>query len=244
MTSMQWAACCVKAAVLHNSKNSPTWLEGVLWHDSSCRIKSRKNENGMKHLLALGLMAAMWAVSGCALTVRDTPVDYKFTKAPAADFSGSPEKIRVGKFADSRGMDNPRMLMHSQNMYGNTMSGGSQAEEPVAEIVRDGVVQGLTAAHARVVEDGPSLILSGDLMEYSYSVVQGLWAGTVNTKLLVKVKLSSQSGHTIWSDTLLGKASYHGAMNPGDVVLFQLTLDDFVMELQKNEDFQRALHVQ
>lgn len=198
----------------------------------------------MKHAFALGLAVAMWGISGCALTVHDARVDYKYTKAPVADFSSSSEKIRVGSFEDDRGMDNPRMIMHSQNMYGNTMSGGTQAEKPVAEIVRDGVIQSLTASHARVVEDDPSVILSGDLMEYGYTVVQGLWTGTLNTKLMVKLKLASKSGNTIWSDTLLGKTSYHGAMGPGEVVLFQLTLDDLVEQLQKNEDFQHALHAQ
>jgi hypothetical protein len=186
----------------------------------------------------------MWSVSGCALTVHDTRVEYKYTKAPAADFSSSPEKIRVVNFEDSRGMDNPRMITHSQNMYGNTMSGGTQAEKPVAEIIRDGVVQGLTATHAHFADDDPSLVLSGDVMEYGYTVVQGFWTGTVNTKLMVKVRLASKSGNAIWSDTLLGKASYQGAMNPREVVLFQLTLDDFVERLQKNEDFQRALRAQ
>src|SRR5207249_4110105 len=151
--------------------------------------------------------------SVCALTVHDARVDYKYTKAPAADFASSPEKIRVGNFEDSRGMDNPRIIMHSKNMYGNTMSGGTQAEKPVAEIVRDGVVQGLTT-------------------------------GTANTKLMLKLKLTSKTGNTIWSDTLLGKASYHAAMNPGEDALFRLTLDDLVERLQKNEDFQHALHVQ
>jgi hypothetical protein len=198
----------------------------------------------MRQLLALGLMVVMWSVSGCALTVHDARVDYKYTKAPAADFSSSPEKIRVVNFEDSRGMDNPRMITHSQNMYGNTMSGGTQAEKPVAEIVRDGVAQSLTAAHTRLVDADPSLILSGDVMEYGYTVVQGFWTGTANTKLMVKLKLASKSGNTIWSDTLLGQASYHGAMSPGEVALFQLTLDDFVERLQKDEDFQRALHVQ
>ena len=126
----------------------------------------------------------MWSVSGCALTVHDARVDYKYTKAPAADFSGSPEKIRVVNFEDSRGMDNPRMITHSQNMYGNTMSGGTQAEKPVAEIVRDGVAQSLAAAHTRLVDADPSLILSGDVMEYGYTVVQGFWTGTANTKLI------------------------------------------------------------
>ncbi len=198
----------------------------------------------MKKLLALQVIVVMWSVSGCALTVHDTRVDYKYTKAAAADFSSSPEKLKIGNFSDSRDMDNPRMITHSQNMYGNTMSGGTQAEKPIAEIVRDGVVQGLTAAHAHLVDDDPSLVLSGDVMEYGYTIVQGLWTGTVNTKLTVKLKLASTSGTTIWSDTLLGKASYKGAMNPGEVVLFQLSLDDFVERLQKNEDFQRALHMQ
>ena len=198
----------------------------------------------MKRLLAIGLTVALGGMSGCALTVHDARVDYKYTKAPAADFASSPEKIRVGNFEDSRGMDNPRIIMHSKNMYGNTMSGGTQAEKPVAEIVRDGVVQGLTTAKAHVVDDDPSVILSGDLMEYGYTVVQGLWTGTANTKLMLKLKLTSKTGNTIWSDTLLGKASYHAAMNPGEDALFRLTLDDLVERLQKDEDFQHALHVQ
>jgi hypothetical protein len=141
-------------------------------------------------------------------------------------------------------MDNPRMITHSQNMYGNSMSGGTQAEKPVADIIRDGIIQSLIAAHAQVVDGQSSLVLSGDVMEYGYTVVQGLWTGTANTKLMVKLRLALKTGDTIWSDTLLGKASYHGAMSPGEVVLFQLTLDDFVERLQKNEDLQRALHVQ
>jgi hypothetical protein len=195
----------------------------------------------MRYLVVSGLALALASLSGCALTVNDTRVDYHYTKVPAADFTSSPERIKVGNFEDSRGMENPRMIMHSQNMYGNTMSGGTQAEKPLAEIVRDGVIQGLTTAHAHVADDDPSVVLTGELMEYGYTVVQGFWTGTANTKLMVKLRLT-KSGNTVWSDTILGKASYHGGGNPGEDVLFRMTLDDFVERLQKDEDLQRALH--
>jgi hypothetical protein len=36
----------------------------------------------VKQLLALGLVVVTWGLSGCALTVHDTRVDYKYTKDP------------------------------------------------------------------------------------------------------------------------------------------------------------------
>ncbi len=197
----------------------------------------------MKPLIPLA-MAMFLGLSACALTVNDVHVDYKYSKAPASDFSKSSETIRLATFEDSRGMENPRMLKHSQNLYGNTMSGGVQAEKPVAEIVRDGLVQGLTTANAHVVDNDPSVILNGDLMEYDYTVVQGFWSGTANVKLTVKLKLTdAKSGSTVWNDTLLGKASFHASSSPGEDVLFRLSLDNLVEKLQEDADFQHALHV-
>jgi hypothetical protein len=103
-------------------------------------------------VLAIGL-------SGCAMTVRDTKVDYVFSKSPPIDLTASAATIRVADFRDSRDNPNPRMIMNMQNMNGQMTSGGWQAEKPVAAIVRDRVIQGLVAAHSHVVGDSESLVL-------------------------------------------------------------------------------------
>jgi hypothetical protein len=51
-------------------------------------------------------------------------------------------------------------IIHETNGCREPTSGRWQAEEPVAEIVRDAVIQGLTAARAPIVDSSETVILT------------------------------------------------------------------------------------
>jgi hypothetical protein len=185
----------------------------------------------MVSLLAAGL-------GGCAFTVHDVNVNYSYEKPAKADLSSSTETLRIAPFTDTRGNPNPRMLMNAQNMHGSTTTGGWQAEKPVADIVRDGFVQALTAAHAHIVAESDSMVLTGELVDYHYTVIQEFWKGTAVTKMIVKLRLNSEkSGVTLWNDTLSATINYRAASSPGEDVLFKLTLDNLMDQLTDSDLF-------
>jgi len=203
-------------------------------------IRGSRTSSAVSLLLRLAPIAvACVGFGGCALTVHDINVDYKYTRTSGAELASTP--LQVAAFTDARGNENPRMIWNSRNLHGNTMSGGWQAQKPVAEIVRDGVAQGLAAAHANLADSPHSLILGGELMEYSYQVVSGMWTGTLTTKLTVKFRLKTTQGATLWNDTFTGTTQYHGTSMPGVDMLLGKSLDSLVTQLVDDDLFRQRL---
>src|SRR5687768_1141384 len=115
----------------------------------------------MKKALA-PLLASAIVTSGCAFTVHDVKADYSY--AIPVTTSLASRTVSVGEVKDDRGVANNRMIMNMKNLNGDTTSGGYQAEKPIAEILRDGIVQGLTAANVKVQQDAAQLSLRGQLL--------------------------------------------------------------------------------
>lgn len=167
----------------------------------------------MKWLSSLLLSCYLASLTGCAFTVYDVAVNYQYPGTVSVNLSNT--TLEVGEFTDSRGMQNSRMLFHQKNLEGQTTTGGWQAEKPLGEIVRDGVIQALESANANIQSDTPKR-LTGDILELSSSSVMGVFGGELKGKLLLKLQVEDFSkGEILWKDTIVGVANLQsGGITP------------------------------
>ncbi len=123
-------------------------------------------------------------------------------------------------------------------MNGQTTTGGWQAEKPLAEIVRDGVEQALTAAKGSIRPDS-DIEITGQLMDFSSEAIMGVWRGELNARLLLKFQLSRLAeGEVIWNDTYLGSASVDSGGAEG---MFRAALDSALKQLMSDKHFIQEL---
>lgn len=177
-------------------------------------------------------------ITGCAFSVYDVDVDYKYDKPVQADLSEI--NLEVGEVTDSRDVENPRMIMNQKNMYGQTTSGGWQAEKPLNEITKQALMDGLTKANAKLAPSSTGLELSGDLLSFDGDIIMGAWQGTYKGKLTVKLQLvDKNSGKIIWRDTFIGSGEVKGG--DGVANCFKVALDDLVTDLLEDEYFLQKL---
>ncbi len=187
------------------------------------------------------ILSSILLSSGCAFTVHDVKMDYAYKQPISVDLSTiSQAPIQIGKFEDSRNETNPRMIMHIQNLYGETTSGGWQAEKPIADIVKDALEDGLKKAGASISKNAEDVVLEGELIDFDYDVIMGMWEGTLKSRLSVKIQLKNKSTNTIiWKDTYISSASVKGG--EGAEGLLRATLDDLVTDLLSDGYFLQEL---
>ncbi len=176
--------------------------------------------------------------SGCAFTVHDVYVDYKYEKPIEYDFV--PRQLEVGDVKDSRGAENPRMIMNMTNLNGATTSGGWQAEKALNEIVKDAVIQGLSNSNIDLSNPESEIKLSGELLAFDVETIMGAWQGTYKGKMTAKFELVDlDSGNIVWRDTFIGSAQVKGG--EGVVGVLKETLDDLVTKFLNDKYFQQKI---
>ena len=182
------------------------------------------------------ILLAISLTTGCAFTVHDVNVDYQYDKPVSSDLSFA--NIEVGDFSDTRDVENPRMIMHMKNGYGQTTSGGWQAEKPINEILRDAVIDGLGDAGANLMTSGGNLLLSGELLEVEGEIIMGAWVGSYKGKVSAKFQVKNNStGKIIWRDTFIGSGEVKGGKGSGPETSLKVALDDLVTDLLNDEYF-------
>jgi len=177
-------------------------------------------------------------LNACALTKTQKDIAY----APKVDASAKTafaqaQTISVGKFVDSRGVEDPNVLFQKKNMYNNTMLGSYAAKRPVVDYVREGIEAYMRSAGIESADS--KLVLSASLEEFADELQMGFWKSKLKTKMMVKFRLQDQTGKLVWNDTIVGKA----LIDKGDYVAQSLTLtsDDVARQLFADEGFQAAL---
>lgn len=188
----------------------------------------------MKSILVL---VSILFITGCAFTVHDVNVDYKYDKPQ--QFSFVPKTLDVGGISDARGVENPRLIMNMTNLYGDTTSGGWQAEKPLNEIVKDAVVQGLSKSNIILIPN-PELKLSGELLSFEVKTIMGAWQGSFKGKMTAKFQLvDPRSGDIIWRDTFIGSSQVKSS--DGVVGTLRATIDDLIDKLLSDDYFQQKI---
>jgi len=177
-------------------------------------------------------------ISGCAFTVHDVKVDYKYNKPVSANLKG--KTIDMGKIADTRSVVNNRMIMNMKNLNGDTTSGGWQAEKAISEIVRDAIAQGLIMANANLGDSNNGYELTGELLSFDSKLIMGFWEGSYKGNITVRLQLTDKkSSEIVWRDTFVGSSEVKGS--EGAVGLLKGTLDNLVTKIFADSYFQQKL---
>jgi len=163
----------------------------------------------------------------CALATMATlasadsiEVNYEYSLKPQVDFSKMPKgPLKIAAFTDSRGVEP------------TTFTADLQADEPVADIVADALVQGFTAGGAALVDDGEKLTLEGDITEVQIVDKNGAIEATIRTRAILK-----RGSQSAYSTVIFGRAeaaSVDEAIRLSlDKLVNSLILDDyFLMEV-------------
>jgi len=190
----------------------------------------------------LYILSATTLFSGCAFTVHDTPINYQYTgKELILNQEGLP-KIEVGQITDFRSIENPRMILSQKNGYGQTTSGGWQAEKELSLIVQDALKQGIEKAGLNS-ESERQVAIRGQLIDVDSTVISGWIKGNVRIKLSVKLTARLDDGTILWQDTIYGDATSEkiSKINDGLPQVFGSALNDLVHNFLNDEYFQQQV---
>lgn len=181
-------------------------------------------------------------LSGCAFTVHDLPVNYQYSGEDIVLSSSNTPEVSIENIADDRNVENPRMIMNMKNGYGQTTSGGWQAEKDLALIVKDALDQGISKAGLNSLSDR-KITINGQLVDVSSNVVSGWSKGTVNVKVAVKLTAKDSSDKILWRDTVYGDSSSDKVTMIKDGLLqaFNSALDNLVSNFIADDYFQQQV---
>ena len=159
---------------------------------------------------------------------EDVTVAYQYAGNHNTDFGSIRVSLGVGEFSDGRSVENARQITDDY-----------QAESPLAELVRDALLQGFVHGGAELVDDGADMLIVGRINSSEVQIVDR--SGVESLQLTIRTAVQLQGrGRTIWETTLFGRgvvpvsegivAAVHGAM---DRMIRELVSDDyFLIELQ------------
>ena len=191
----------------------------------------------------IALLGCIVLTSGCAFSVLDAPVNYTYS-GTTVDFVGQDlPKLEITEIEDIRSEENPRMIMHMKNGYGQTTSGGWQAEKDLALIVKDALTQGI-AAVGLDQESARNIRIYGQLIDLNSEIISGWTKGTINMKLSVKLSArETGKDEILWRDTLVGTGTSgdQSSMKPAIAQAFKSSLDDMVAQLLNDEYFRQRV---
>lgn len=184
--------------------------------------------------LALAIACALLS-SGCAFSAN-VPVNYTYG-GPASGLTLP--SMAIGEFTDSRNVPNNRqLLLGSAAQFQSTAQAqsGWLAEKPLAELVRDAVVQGEERFGHSDQAEASNLILTGDLINVEPSSVSGWSRVTYNFRLTVRLTVTDTSnGRIVWRDTLVANGTSQTGQGPTVVVgAFNAALDNLVERLAQD----------
>ena len=182
-------------------------------------------------------LLAVLTLSGCALTIHESPVNYSYTGQIERADANINRGVAVGTVTDNRTVDRPDIISHLVNGYGQTMSGGYVAEMPIADLVKDGVQDALDAAG---YSDHPEeLSMDMTLEDYKYDAVSGFWSvKNITSQLTVGLKMEA-NGTMVAQNTVIGKVKLETEELKGKpdkelvVVLFTRALDDAIAKIME-----------
>ena len=178
-------------------------------------------------------------IAGCAFSVYDVKVGYQYQASDEIPINLS--RVTLGVFEDTRNIENKRMIIHKQNLYGDTTTGGAQAEKPLSEIIRDAVAQVLQAYSSSNVSK--SLVLTGELVDFNAEVIKGYWSSQYKGRLTQKFQLKDiNTDEIVWRDSFTGVATVPSKDGPEG--LFRATLDKVISIFIEDEFFLQQLNKQ
>lgn len=157
-----------------------------------------------------------------AAAADDIAINYDYAQIPQVDFSKMPKgPLKVAPFSDKRALTPDR----SRNIS------SSIAEQPIADIVNNALVQAFEAGGATLVQDGQALTLEGELTELQVTEKDAGVEVTIRTHVILK-----RGSQTVFDNVIFGRATAplldEAVRTTLDKLVNSLILDDyFLMEV-------------
>tara|TARA_R110002049_G_scaffold2675_1_gene19967 strand:- start:5233 stop:5790 length:558 start_codon:yes stop_codon:yes gene_type:complete len=174
--------------------------------------------------------------------MHDVNANYAYDQPVSERLKGV--NLEVVEFTDERGIENLRLIMNNKNGYGQSTSGGWQAEKPLSDILREVIIDGLGDAQADLNSNTANMQLSGELLDVDPELIMGWSEHTISGNISAKIQLRNKSsGELIWQDTFIGNANkkvgngFGVMMDDALAIWLPLCLDDLVSELLNDEYF-------
>ena len=178
----------------------------------------------------LGIITlAGFALSGCAFTNQQIVLDYHLSSEVAPVTPPAGVSVAIGQIEDKRGVEDPNILFHKMNLYGNVTSGAYLAEKPLADIVQEALMEAFPQTPES--SNNRDCVLYGKMLDFGYDSVMGLSRTQINSKLSAQMYLEDTStGRILWSEAFVGRAlvkEYHGEKD-AIVKMVGFAVDDLV----------------
>lgn len=142
-------------------------------------------------VIAVALLA-LFANGVCA--DEEITFTYDYTLDHRADFSKIRSgQLRVAQFTDARDVESP-----------NVIAPGYRADKPLADIVRDALVQGFVKGKATLADEGGNLLLEGNIVATQLDTVTNNGVESLQLTVRTQVKLQG-SGRTMFQTVLFGR---------------------------------------
>ena len=176
----------------------------------------------MKAMSVIGTLTSLLIVlASTNLFAAEVSIGYEYKQNPQVDFSKATKgPLKIAKFTDGRSVPD-----------GRTLAGESMADQPVADIVSNALVQAITAGGATLVEEGQNLTLDGEVTEVLVAEKDGSIEVTIRTHVTLR-----RGGQTAFDTVIFGRSSGSSLVEAVQATLDRLVnsliLDDyFLMEV-------------
>ena len=190
------------------------------------------------------LTAIAGLLGGCAFGASQVQLNYKLEPMDITQYrSKGTATIQIVEVKDGRGVDDPSVIVHKKNGYGQTTSGTCVAEKPIAEIVTGAVVEALEQLNYKVSPDG-KFKLSGRINSVGRKDFPGLLDDSIQLSLDIALQITTHGGDPVWSENFIGNGKVISSLAGGDVLReeFDDTLTRVVRQLQNSPTLYKALN--
>ena len=184
----------------------------------------------------LFLLSLIVLCSGCAMTMDCMNISYS-SPLPQDGVCVLDANLVIGEIDDKRGLEDPSIIIHKINLHGQTTSGGYQAPEPLADIVKKALEDYFSNYKIRPDID-KNYELFGSIMDFKYKSISGWVSVTLKPEMIMKFYLRDLStSKVVWNETIFGRGVVKDFNGSEDAInkMLQAALDDVLNQLSRSE---------
>lgn len=158
-------------------------------------------------------------------------IEINYDYSGSANFSSIKPTIGFAEFTDSRGVDNPNLVIAS----GLDSDQGYAAEAPLTDIIRNAFMDAFAKGGAKVADTGGEMTVAGDISQTDAVIVDRQGVESIQLTIRFNVQLQD-GGRTVYQTNMFGRgvvpagegltAAVHAAL---DRMIRELSRDDYFM---------------
>lgn len=201
-------------------------------------------ESKLRFNRSLILIASAGVLGGCAFGASQVQLNYELAPTDTTQYrSKDAVTLQIVQLTDGRGVENPSVIVHKRNGYGQTTSGTYVAAKPIAEVVTSAVVEALDQLNYKVSPEG-KFKLSGRINSIGRKDFPGLIDDSIQLSIALTLQITTHGGDPVWSEDFIGNGKMISSLAGGAVIRqeFNDTLTRVVRQLQNSPTLYKALN--